>query len=277
MSTMGKKRFLSKKDVYTQRRSIGAFVAVIVKSNGEYRTSCDLVETEARNELVCKNESDSDASSQKSADTREDKSPVYAPEVPEITKGNKLELFIQRAVQEHDVKPDLIIVYRDGVGDSMLDAVYQTEVEQAKKGCKTSKLIYTVAQKRIHTRFMITKNVAEGEIGNPPPGTIVQEYATIGETKTKTNYSDFFLIPTKSSLSTVKPVRFIILYDDKILPMEQFQSLTYAMCFCYPNWTDSIKLPFPTQLAHKLASLMGESQISKAEIHKELFKTYFYL
>jgi len=275
MYIMAKKKYLQKKDVYTQRRSIGAFVAVIVKSNGDYRTSCDLVETEPRNELICKNESDSDASSQKSVD-REDKAAGYVPEVPEITKGNKLEEFIQRSVQEHDVKPDLIIVYRDGVGDSMLEAVKNTEVDQAKKGFKSAKLIFTVAQKRIHTRFMIQKTEGDPSVGNPPPGTIVQD-ATIGETSQKVNYSDFFLIPTKSSLSTVKPVRYIVLYDDKIVPMDQFQSLTYAMCHCYPNWTDSIKLPFPTQLAHKLASLMGESQIPKAEIHKELFKTYFYL
>jgi len=59
--------------------------------------------------------------------------------------------------------------------------------------------------------------------------------------------------------------------------MEQFQTLTFTMCHCYPNWTDAIKLPFPTQLAHKLAYQMGESAILKPTIHQDLYQTYFYL
>lgn len=125
------------------------------------------------------------------------------------------------------------------------------------------------------------------------------------------------MVPTQCGLSTAKPVHYVTLYNDKYastqspstmsklfssfppnstnssqltltsralphfffstVPMQQLQDLTFALCHCYPNWSDSIKLPVPTQLAHKLAYQMGESLISKPDIHQELYKTYFYL
>jgi len=260
-----KKRFIEKQNVYVQRRSIGAFIAVFVRG-GEYRQSCHAVKVEARQELLCRAESDSDNTSTKSAESGS-AAPRTILEGPDITQKDMFHDFLVRAMNEHQVKPDQIIVYRDGVGDSMLEAVRSTEVAQAKKASTTSKLIYTVVQKRISTRFMVQK--PNGDVGNPWPGTVVEELGS-------DDYTDFYLIPTKCSLSTVKPVRYIFLHNDNNVPMQQFQALTFAFCHCYPNWTDSIKLPFVTQLAHKLAFQMGES-VSKIDIHKDLHKTWFYL
>jgi len=205
----------------------------------------------------------------KSQESGKDKAAREILEAPEITRANTLQDFIVRACDEHGVKPDHLIVYRDGVGDSQLEAVRTSEVNQAKNALRDAKLVYTVVQKRIHTRFLVEKQ--SGEVGNPWPGTVIDK--DLGSE----DYPDFYLIPTKCSLSTVKPVHYIMMHNDNAIPLRDFQSLTYAMCHCYPNWTDSIKLPFPTQLAHKLAFQMGESQIPKPEIHKDLFKTYFYL
>lgn len=47
-------RFEEGKNIYTQRRSLGGFVGVIVDNNG-YRFTCDTVPVEARRELICKN------------------------------------------------------------------------------------------------------------------------------------------------------------------------------------------------------------------------------
>jgi len=266
-----KKRFLDKQNVYVQRRSIGAFIAVLINAvaQSQYKTSCFVIEVEARQELLCKAESDSDQSSVKSQESGKDKAAREILEAPEITRANTLQDFIVRSCEEHGVKPDHVIVYRDGVSDSQLEAVRTSEVNQAKNALRDAKLVYTVVQKRIHTRFLVEKQ--GGEVGNPWPGTVVDK--DLGSE----DYADFYLIPTKCSLSTVKPVHYIMMHNDGAIPQRDFQSLTYAMCHCYPNWTDSIKLPFPTQLAHKLAFQMGESQIPKPEIHKDLFKTYFYL
>jgi len=261
-----KMRFVEKQDVYVQRRSVGAFVAVLINvATGDYITSNQVIEVKARVELLCKAESDSDTSSVQSAGT----APEKLLEAPTITKDDALGKFIQRSMEEHGVKPDQIIVYRDGVGDSMLHPVSQTEVKQVQAACKTAKVIFAVVQKRIHTRFFV-EGGNQGSVpwGNPPSGTIFKDGVS--------SNNEFFLIPTKCSLSTVRPVRYILLHNDGSVPLEEFQSFTYAMCHVYPNWPDSITLPFPTQLAHKLAFQMGES-VQNTTINPLLNKSYFYL
>jgi len=261
-----KMRFVEKQDVYVQRRSLGAFVAVLINvSTGDYITSNQVVEVKARVELLCKAESDSDTSSVQSAGTAAEK----LLETPAITRDDALQKFIERSMEEHGVKPDLIVVYRDGVGDSMLTAVSQTEVKQVQNACKTAKVIFSVVQKRIHTRFFIEGGPnAPAPWGNPPSGTVIADGCASNQ--------EFFLIPTKCSLSTVRPVRFILLHNDNSVPLQEFQAMTYAMCHVYPNWPDSITLPFPTQLAHKLAFQMGES-VQNTTINPLLNKSYFYL
>jgi hypothetical protein len=117
-----KMRFIEKLDVYVQRRSVGAFVAILVNVNtGDYLTSNHVVEVKAKVELFCKAESDSETSSVKS--DSKNASAVKVIEAPEITREDSLQKFIERSIAEHKVTPDQIIVYRDGVGDSMLDCV----------------------------------------------------------------------------------------------------------------------------------------------------------
>jgi len=264
-----KKKFIDQRNLYRQRRSIGAFIAVIIDSAGNYRTSCDIIEVEARKELIC---GDTDTGGENN-DLQKDIIGDAAPEeleCPDITRENTLQNFITRSCTEHRVDPDLVIIYRDGVGDSQLEAVEKTEVLQVKRAINQhkTKLIYTIVQKRIHTRFMIKKF---NDYGNPAPGTVISN--DLGSER----YEDFYLIPTKCINSTVKPVHYVILYYDRVISLEQLQTLTFTMCHCYPNWTDAIKLPFPTQLAHKLAYQMGESAIQKPTIHQDLYQTYFYL
>jgi len=77
--------------------------------------------------------------------------------------------------QINNILPDKIIVFRDGVGDSMLETVANHEVSQL-LSCFTSfeqykiqppGLIVVVVQKRINTRFFaINRQVSvEGEPG----------------------------------------------------------------------------------------------------------------
>lgn len=45
----------------------------------------------------------------------------------------------------------------------------------------------------------------------------------------------------------------------------------------YPNWTSSVKVPFPVQCAGKLANLMEKKDLRDVEVHRSLRKGYFYL
>jgi len=264
---MIKKTFDVGKDRYRQRRSVGAFVASLISVSGDYRTSCGINVHLAREELIGGPRKEYHPIQQSQLPGQP--SPDEELEGPGITQENALELFITRACTDHKMKPDFIVVYRDGVAHSQLAAAEQFEVAQVKKAVPNASVTYTVIQKRIHTRFLMD---LQGTMGNPPPGTVVTKDLKLAGEK----YANFHLIPTTCTLSTVKPVHYIILRNDD-LPVPQLQQLTYMFCHLYPNWTNSIKLPFTTQAAHKMAYLVGELKIEKPKIHAHLQHSYFYL
>jgi len=256
------KKFDEGNEIYRQRRSVAALIAVIVDSTGRYVTSCQHVANEARRELLStgSEEGSSDAGSDSSGENLE---------VPAVSANNALYKFVQRVRESHKIFPDVVVVYRDGVSEGELEKVFKEEVSQIQSALPKAHLIYTVVQKRIHTRFIIP--TANGNL-NPPPGTLINTLTSIN------NYSEFFLIPTRCNLSTVKPVRYIVLnHDESKVPLQHLQQLTYAMCHLYPNWTDSIKLPIVTQCAHKMAYLLGELNEKDPKVADTLFNTYFYL
>jgi len=192
-------------------------------------------------------------------------------EKPTGTEENALQKFVERLCEEHKIKPDHVIVFRDGVAQSQLDAVMKYEVPQIKKALPKVSLTYCIVQKRIHTRFFVQ---TAQTFGNPPPGTLITSDLKL--TDDLFMYDNFHLIPTTCTLSTVKPVHYIVLVNDG-LPLRELQQLTYTFCHLYPNWTNSIKLPFPTQAAHKMAYLVGDLKIDKPHLNPNLYTSYFYL
>jgi len=177
---------------------------------------------------------------------------------------------------QHKIEPNLIIVYRDGVGDSQLEAVSQHELTQVQEAFPAVPVVFSVIQKDISVRYFVQHNETM-EWGNPRQGTVINSFQT-------TRFEEFYLIPADCNLSTVKPVRYLLLnygLDRNSVPLQEFQALTYSMSFLYPNWTGSVKLPFPTQLAHKLAYLVGEIQSKdpkkEPEINEKINTRYFYL
>ncbi|ODN02964.1 Protein piwi [Orchesella cincta] len=80
--------------------------------------------------------------------------------------------------------PERIIMYRDGVGEGQLKAVYNTELTilteglmkmYANGGRSPPLLTFIVVSKRVNTRLMMMKM----NLQNPPPGTIVDEVVTL--------------------------------------------------------------------------------------------------
>jgi len=261
-----KKSLKKKKQRYRQRRSIGAFVGVFITKDGKFRTSCGINPHEARAELVGGPRKVRGPVPEGNLPT--ELGPDEVLDRPDGCEDNALSKFIQRIIQEHKAEPDHVIIYRDGVAGSQMDAVRDFEVSQVTSSCKAA-VTYLVLQKRIHTRFFIESSRG---VASPPPGTLYYSDLKL----MIENYDNFFLIPTSCNLSTVKPVHYAIIKNDGI-PIRELQQLTYCFCHLYPNWTNSIKLPFPTQAAHKLAYLLGDLKIDKPVLNSNLFRTLFYL
>lgn len=112
-----------------------------------------------------------------------------------------LHVLIEESLRQYFVHnkslPERIVIYRDGVGDGMLEAVVRSSCECARVSLKQMehevpqfrrafanlgsgyqpKLAVVVVKKRIHTRLFVTGGATQQTgtrpTGNPPPGTVV--------------------------------------------------------------------------------------------------------
>ncbi|XP_016658527.1 piwi-like protein Siwi isoform X1 [Acyrthosiphon pisum] len=163
--------------------------------------------------------------------------------------------------------PNSIIIYRDGVGDGQLSYVHRTEVDMVKKTCKDFYgenkigMAFIIVKKRISTRFFCSNPT---NYQNPPPGTVIDN------TVTDPTMYDFYLVSQHVTQGTVTPTHYNVIVDTlnettttNITP-GIMQKLTYKLTHMYYNWSGTVRVPAPCQLAHKLAFLTGQSLQSSA-------------
>jgi aubergine-like protein len=270
-------------------------VAYCINATGAMKTHCKIVPVKARQEILCSasDETDSDARGTSGSATAS----ADVLEAPEIQASNALfdftETVLTKFFPQHP--PDYLVVHRDGVADSQLEAVRQREVNQLRMTQRkrpAMKLAFYVVQKRISHRFL-SKNQAY-QYGNPLPGTIVDGGHP--------DYLDFWLVPSMCTLSTARPTRYVELCRDQGVQLQPMQQLAYSMCYMYYNWTgsnlgltcsqsepggrlypflcvcvDSVKLPAPTQCAHKIAYLFGEQGMLEPAVHDRLSNYLYFL
>ena len=110
---------------------------------------------------------------------------------------------LRRYNEINNCLPERIIVFRDGVCDGQLGAVYKHEVKQ----------------------FM--KN---GQLQNPPPGSVVDTEVTRKE------WYDFFLVSQSVRQGTVTPTHYNVIYDTSGFKPDHMQRLTYKLTHLYYNW-----------------------------------------
>eukprot|EP01099_Mayorella_cantabrigiensis_P000709 TRINITY_DN1311_c0_g2_i1.p1 TRINITY_DN1311_c0_g2~~TRINITY_DN1311_c0_g2_i1.p1 ORF type:complete len:848 (-),score=209.79 TRINITY_DN1311_c0_g2_i1:183-2726(-) len=162
---------------------------------------------------------------------------------------------LRKYFEVNKILPEKIIVYRDGVGDGMLEGVVTHEVPQFQETFSElgngylPQLAVIVVKKRIHTR-LFERGAA---LNNPPPGTVADH------TCTHRGWYDFFLVSQSVRQGTVTPTHYHVVYDTTQLSPDHMQMLTFKMCHLYYNWPGTIRVPAPCQYAHKLAFLVGQS------------------
>jgi len=175
-----------------------------------------------------------------------------------------LKLSVQNALATLRVNPMCCIIWRDGIGDSAFDTFAAEEIKGVRAGLEGNTTVgtvakakppvplsYVVCQKRIATKF-VTKGVPGHEDGKfgAPSGTLVRGIQGL-------KYETFYIQGRAPPFSTPKPVRFIVVQNDKQLEKLSLPELTWDLCHDYPNWPGSIKVPSVCQMAHKLAELGG--------------------
>ncbi|KAL5238818.1 hypothetical protein ACI65C_006228 [Semiaphis heraclei] len=152
--------------------------------------------------------------------------------------------------------PTSIIVYRDGIGEGQLSEVHKIEVRRLQSACEqvygsmSVPFAFVIVSKRICTRFFAPTNKGPE---NPRPGTIVDTVVT-----DPTKY-DFFLVSQHVRQGTVTPTHYQVIEDTLRLPPDIMQRLTFKLTHMYYNWSSTVRVPAPCQLAHKLAFLTGQT------------------
>jgi hypothetical protein len=86
---------------------------------------------------------------------------------------------------------------------------------------------------------------------------------------------DFFLIPHSVTQGAVKPTHFYVAENSSGLSKEAILNFTYALCYNYYNWPDSIKIPAPCMLADKIA--IYRSEVGNIPSNLDLHRLPFYL
>lgn len=131
--------------------------------------------------------------------------------------------------------PDRIVIYRDGVGDGQLQAVYEHELPQIEETFNkvqegyAPKWAMIIVKKRGCSRFFAKNTV---QLYNPVPGTIIDH------TVTHQNWFDFYLISQCARQGTAAPTHFNVIWGEKLSLHRQFNLM---LCFFLSSRSNNIQ------------------------------------
>ncbi|KAH0984152.1 hypothetical protein GBA52_011329 [Prunus armeniaca] len=149
------------------------------------------------------------------------------------------------------VKPDKIVVFRDGVGEGQFDMVLNQELLDLKRALGGIKYYPTitliVAQKRHHTRLFPESTSDGNSSGNVLPGTVVDTIIV------HPFEFDFYLCSHYGALGTSKPIHYHVLWDEHRFTSDQLQKLIYDLCFTSARCTKPVSLVPPVYYADLVA------------------------
>jgi eukaryotic translation initiation factor 2C len=152
------------------------------------------------------------------------------------------------------VRPQKIVIFRDGVSDSQFDMVLGQELKDLKTVFQRSNYFPTitliVAQKRHQTRLFPTGPNEGTPNGNVFPGTVVDT------TVVHPFEFDFYLCSHFGSLGTSKPTHYHVLWDEHKFTSDDLQKLIYDLCFTFARCTKPVSLVPPVYYAD-LAAYRG--------------------
>jgi aubergine-like protein len=172
--------------------------------------------------------------------------------------AEKVKLAARRYVKENKHPPNIIVVYRDGVGQGQIESVREKELKSLIKGLqqefngKAVKLAYIIVTKRLSDRFFVS---LQGQLDNPQGGLIVDSDVV------KEDQFDYFMVAQAVSRNqgTATPTNYNVIYNDTDLKAETFYEMTYFQCFSYYNWSGPLKVPAVIMMANKQALVVGST------------------
>ncbi|KAJ0703963.1 putative Piwi domain, ribonuclease H-like superfamily [Helianthus annuus] len=179
---------------------------------------------------------------------------LFEPVSPDRDEGMIRELLEDFYQSTSKVKPEHIIIFRDGVSESRLEQVVNVELEQIKQACRfirddgwDPKFTVIVTQKAHRTNFLQPKPDA-----NVPPGTIID--TKICHPKN----NDFYLCAQNGPLGTVRCTHYHVLLDQIGFSADDLQELVHSLSYVYQTNTTAKSIVAPIWYAQQAAALMSQ-------------------
>ncbi|KAL8246612.1 hypothetical protein R6Q59_007828 [Mikania micrantha] len=178
---------------------------------------------------------------------------LFKPVAPNKDEGMIRELVEDFYQCTPKLKPNNIIIFRDGVSESQFNQVLNVELEQIMAACKfldnlwEPKFMLIIAQKTHHTKFF--QNNSDY---NVPPGTIVDNEVC------HPKYNDFYLCAQNGPIGTTRPTHYHVLLDQIGFSADQLQELVHSLSYVYQRSTSAISVVAPICYAHLAAGQMAQ-------------------
>ncbi|EJW02774.1 hypothetical protein EDEG_02830 [Edhazardia aedis USNM 41457] len=181
---------------------------------------------------------------------------------------------LKRFYQHCSKKPESIVFFRDGIGESQFMEVFENEIKSIKHACTSieknyaPKITYIVCQKR-HTVKLLSD---EPQKGNPAPGTVCDQIGNL-------RAYDFFLVSHHALQGSAKPVRYNVLLDENKFSADYIQNFVHKLCFLYPRATKAVSVVPPIYFAH-LAAARAKCYLEESgmkQVHPDLSDQLYYL
>ncbi|KAI4302891.1 hypothetical protein MLD38_038587 [Melastoma candidum] len=203
---------------------------------------------------------------------------------------------VETYARMNKVRPEKLVLFRDGVSESQFDMVLNEELQDLKAAFRginyNPTITVIVAQKRHQTRLFPESKVDGGTTGNVPPGTVVDRVIV------HPFDFDFYLCSHYGSLGTSKPTHYYVLWDEHNFSSDILQKLIYNLCFTFARCSKPVSLvppvyyadlaayrgrlyheavmeePSPTSYASSSSSFGSSSLSSVASFEDRLFKLH---
>ncbi|CAD8166637.1 unnamed protein product [Paramecium octaurelia] len=192
-----------------------------------------------------------------------------------VQKGKEINrdvaMLLEQSLEEYKnynnkILPDTIIVFRDGVGTSQINKLYQEEVVTMKEiikqkyNLKLPEFAFIMVNKRINDRFFSQSK---------------ENFGMIVADRVVSSHFDYFLIAQQVNQGTATPTHYTVLENSTKWTEDQFWKFTFYQCFNYKNWCGPVKIPACVQNAHTAAYRVGE--VIKANASYYLETKLFYI
>eukprot|EP00826_Nyctotherus_ovalis_P008110 TRINITY_DN12092_c0_g2_i1.p1 TRINITY_DN12092_c0_g2~~TRINITY_DN12092_c0_g2_i1.p1 ORF type:complete len:578 (+),score=111.58 TRINITY_DN12092_c0_g2_i1:70-1803(+) len=183
--------------------------------------------------------------------------------------------------RKNNVNPELIVVYRNGIGVGRRVERFKIEYEgilnQLEVMSPKPKFIYATIGKKHNIKLF--KGLHENE-HNLPIG--ANEFSKVSESGSIINTGiinskqrEFLIMLQNTKFGSMPPTRVQIIHGSDVMPQTDFEDLTNTLCYGYDSWHGPMHVPAPCKYASACAKMIAKCV--KDEPNKKLNGCKYYL